>query len=110
MIYYFIMVLSVLIASISQIILKIGANKKYDSLTREYLNFYVIGGYSLLILSTIITIIAYKGISYTSGPMIESLGYIFVLTLSYFVLKEKITKQMIIGNILIIIGIIVFYL
>ena len=36
------MVLSVIVASFSQILLKVGANKKYDSIKKEYLNRYVV--------------------------------------------------------------------
>ena len=110
MIYYFIMVLSVIVASFSQIFLKVGANKKYDSIKKEYLNRYVIGGYFLLFLSTLLTIWAYTRIAYTSGPIIESLAYIFVMILSFLILKEKISWNIILGNVIIIIGIIIFYI
>lgn len=104
------MVLSVMVASVSQIILKISANKKHKSLKNEYLNPYVICGYSFSLLSSLITILAYKGISYSSGPIIESLGYLFIMILSFVILKEKISWNVIIGNFIIIAGIIIFYL
>ena len=52
-----ILILSVFIASVSQILLKISANKTYSSRIREYLNVYVIFGYGLLFLSTLLTMI-----------------------------------------------------
>lgn len=106
--YYIILLCSVLIASISQIILKKSANKNYGSIIKEYLNIYVICGYGLLFASTILTIFALRGLPYKSVPIMETMGYIYILILSKLILKEKITKKMLAGNAIIIIGIIVF--
>lgn len=105
-----ILIISVLIASISQILLKKSAQKEYPSLLKEYLNPYVIIGYGMMVLSTILTILAFKGLDYKNGPIIESIGYLFVMLLSWKFLKEKITKKKVIGNALILIGIMVFYI
>lgn len=105
-----IMVCSVFVASISQILLKISANKNHLSLFKEYFNLYVILGYILLFISTILTIVAFGGMDYKNGPLIESLGYLFVMILSYFILNEQITKKKIIGNVLILIGIFIYYI
>jgi small multidrug resistance pump len=51
-----------------------------------------------------------KGVPYKNEPIIESLGYIFVMILSNRILKEKITKKKLIGNLLILIGIIIYYI
>ena len=64
----------------------------------------------MLFVSTILTILAFKGLDYKNGPIIESLGYIFILFLGSIFLKEKITKKKITGNILILLGIVVFYI
>lgn len=108
--YVILLVCSVLVASISQIILKKSAEKKYDSFIREYLNVYVIVGYGMMVLSTILTIFAFKGLDYKNGPIIESIGYLFVMLLSWKILGEKITKKKVIGNALILLGILVFYI
>ena len=106
--YVLILIFSVLVSSVSQIILKKSSVEEHKSLIREYLNFKVILGYGLLVLSTILTVIALKGISYKSEPIIESIGYIFIMILSRIFLKEKITVRKVIGNALILIGILVF--
>ncbi len=106
--YILIMMISVLVASISQILLKISANKEHKSMIKEYINPHVILGYMLLFASTILTILALKGMELKNLPIIEATGYIYVLILSAMILKEKITKKKIIGNIIIIIGIIIF--
>ncbi len=108
--YVFLLIASVLIASCSQIILKKSASKEYSSIIREYLNVRVIVGYGMMFISTILTIFAFKGLDYKNGPIIESLGYIFIMFLSRIFLKEKITKKKVIGNTLILLGILVFYI
>ena len=67
-----ILILSVFIASVSQILLKISANKTYSSRIREYLNVYVIFGYGLLFLSTLLTMIALKRVPLSWSPVVES--------------------------------------
>lgn len=64
----------------------------------------------MMIVSTILTIFAFKSLDYKNGPIIESIGYVFVMILSSIILKEKITKKKLIGNILILLGIMVFYI
>ncbi len=104
------MFMSVIVASLSQILLKKSANKKYDNIIKEYLNFNVIVGYGMMVVSTILTIIAFKGIAYKNGPVIESLGYILVMILSCIFFSEKITFKKVVGNMLILLGIFIFYL
>ena len=94
----------------TQIILKKSASKTYNSIIKEYLNPYVIIGYGLMVLSTVLVVLGLKGVPYKNEPIIESLGYIFVMILSNRILKEKITKKKLIGNLLILIGIIIYYI
>lgn len=108
--YWILLFGSVVIASFSQILLKKSAQKKYDSIFKEYLNIHVILGYGMMVISTILTILSYRGLDYKNGPIIESTGYILVMVLSLLFFNEKITKNKIIGNLLILIGILVFYL
>ena len=65
----------------------------------------------MMVLATVLTILSYKfGLEYKSGPVIESLGYVLIMFLSLFFFGEKITKRKLIGNGLVILGIIIFYL
>ena len=91
--YLAIALVSVCIASFSQVLLKKGAEKKYSSKVKEYLNPYVAGGYGMLFLSMILTIAAYSRLSYLSVPVVEAAGYILVPMLSYIFFKEKLTKR-----------------
>ena len=108
--YIILLVLAVLVSSVSQIILKKSASKTYNSIFREYFNLYVITGYGLMVVSTVLVILGLKGVPYKNEPIIESLGYIFVMILSNLILGERITKKKIIGNLLILSGIISYYL
>lgn len=105
-----VLILSVFIAAVSQIILKKSALKEYKSVINEYLNPYVITGYGMMVVSTVLTIIALRGMDYSNVPVIECLGYLFVMFMSRIFLGEKITKRKIIGNLMIIVGIMVYYM
>ncbi len=104
------MVCSVIVATVSQLLLKKSAKQTYSSPIKEYLNPYVIIGYVLMLGSTLLTLFAYKvGLNYKEGPVIESLGYVLIMFLSLAFFKEKITWKKALGNFLVILGIIVFY-
>ena len=109
-IYSGIMLISILISSVSQIMLKKSAQKQYPSKIKEYLNPMVIIAYGLFFGCTLITMFSYKVVPLRMGPILESAGYIFVAVLSYIFLKEKLTKRQLIGMVLIIGGIAVYNL
>ncbi len=106
--YILVFIVSVCIASTSQILLKISANKKRDSKLKEYLNLYVIISYGMLFVSTLLTLYAYTTVKLSVGVVLETISYILIPILSYFILKERIEKKHIIGIFLIIIGIFIF--
>ena len=101
---------SVLVASISQIMLKKSADRKYDRWIDEYLNFRVIFAYGLFSLSSLLTVYAYKFVPLSLGPVLEASGYVFVSVMGYFILKEKIGKRKFLGLVVIIAGIVIFNL
>ena len=103
-------IFGVLVSSISQIILKKSAQIDYGSRIKEYLNPRVIFAYIMFFGAMLCSVWAYKVIPLSLGPILESAGYIFVAALSYFFLKEKITKKKFIGLSVIIIGIIIYAL
>lgn len=98
----------VLISAISQILLKTSAKKHYDSVIKEYLNPYVICGYGLFFGTTLITLVSLKVIPLSLSSIITATTYIITPLLSYFILKEKMTKKQLIGMVVIIIGVIVY--
>ena len=102
--------ISVFIASCSQILLKISANKTYQKRIYEWLNPIVISAYSIFFLSMLLTNYALREVEYKYSASIESLGYLFILVLSTIILKERITKKKVMGNLIIIIGIMIYTL
>ena len=75
-------IFSGLLAAFSQVLLKKSSMINYSSWIREYLNVYVITGYGMLFVSLFLTMIAYKGFdNFASVPLLESLGYIYVMIL-----------------------------
>lgn len=108
--YIAIFVLSVFLSSVSQILLKISAGKTYDNAIREYLNPRVILAYGLFFASTLVTVVAYKYVPLSMGPILEATGYIFVTILGYLILKESVSRKKILGIVLILLGIAVYNL
>ena len=108
--YYALGILSVVVASCSQILLKKGAMKQYDSFIREYLNLYVLSGYAFMFGSVFLTMIVYRGMNFMNVPVLEAIGYVLVPVLSYLFFKEHLTKKKIAGIVCILAGIMVYYL
>lgn len=108
-IYYLLGILSVTVASFSQVLLKKGAMKEYGSFIKEYLNVWVITGYFMMFASVFLTMIVYRGMDFMNVPVLESVGYVLVPILSYFFFKEALTRRKIIGIACILVGIIIYY-
>ena len=108
--YICVYVLSVFISSVSQVLLKISTKKQYDNILREYLNPWVVTAYGIFFCSSLLTIYAYKSVPLSMGPVIESVGYIFVTFLGYICLHETIGKKKALGLLCIFVGVIVAYL
>lgn len=108
MTYILVFLASVLISSLSQVLLKISAEKEYSNIWQEYLNLRTVGAYGLFFLSTLITVFAYKYVSISLGAVLEASGYIFVTIFGMLILKEKVGKKKLIGLTIILLGILVF--
>ena len=102
--------LALLLAAISQVLLKAAANQTYDTRLREYLNPRVITAYGLMVLSALCTMYALRYLSVASITMIQSGGYIVIPVLGFFVFRERITTKQLLGMALILSGLIVFAL
>lgn len=108
--YIVLILIAITISSFSQILLKRSALQKHVGFLDEYLNFRVVFGYGMMLLSTLLIVLAYRGTDYKNGPILESLGYILVMILSFFFFRERISKRKLCGYILILFGIIIFYI
>ncbi|RKM57840.1 multidrug ABC transporter [Butyrivibrio sp. CB08] len=108
-VFFLLMLLSETIASTSQVLLKKSAIKEYPNIIKEYLNVLVIGGYFLLVLAMVISIYCYSGLGYMGVVVMEPIAYVIVMFMSRVVFKEKFVRSKIIGMVLIVSGIVVFY-
>lgn len=52
--------------------------KQYESKIKEYMNPLVIIAYIMFVGTTFLSIIAYKGIPLSMGPILEATSYIYV--------------------------------
>lgn len=102
---------SATIASFAQMLLKQSATEEHASVLKEYLNWKVIVGYGLMFAGMLLGVIGYgKGVEVKQGPVMETIGNVWVVLLSRAFFGEPITKKKVWGNVLIILGIIVFNL
>lgn len=108
--YYLLILTSCLIASFAQILLKKSALVEHKSVIFEYLNVYVIVGYGMMVVGMLLNVLAYRKVEYKNGPVIESFGFLFVMILSWLFFREKITKKKLLGNLIILAGVLIFYL
>ena len=103
-----ILLASVFISAVSQVMLKKSALKTYDSPIKEYLNPLVIFAYALFVGTTLLSVIAYKGIPLSLGPVLESTAYVYVTVFGVLIFKERMTRGKLGALALIIAGIVVY--
>ena len=102
-----ILVLGTFLGSVSQVMLKKSALKTYASPLREYLNPLVIGAYALFVVSTLMSVAAYRGLPLSMGPVLEATGYLFVTAFGVTLFGEKLNPRKLLALGLIIGGIVV---
>ena len=100
----------VFIGAISQVMLKKASMKKYDSSIQEYLNPLVIFAYVLFVGTTLLSILAYRGIPLSLGPVLEATSYLYVTFFGVVIFKEKLNRRKILALACIIGGIAVYSL
>lgn len=97
-------------AACAQMLLKQGARKEYDSWWRQYINPWVIGGYGIMACSLALNIWCMsKGVQVKEVSVIESMSYLFVPVMAFMLFKEKLTARKICAIVVIMIGIIIFF-
>ena len=108
LLYSCVLLLGVFISAISQVMLKKAAMKKHDSVIKEYLNPLVIFAYVLFVGTTFLSILAYKGIPLSMGPILEATSYIYVTIFGVTIFKEKMNSKKVVALGMIIVGIVVY--
>ncbi len=105
-----VLLVSVFIASVSQVMLKKSALKTYDSPLKEYLNPLVVFAYVLFLGTTLLSVLAYRGIPLSLGPVLEATGYVYVTLFGVLIFKERMTKGKLAALALIVAGIVIYAL
>ena len=108
--YLMIMFIATFFSASSQVLLKKSANIEHKSFIYEYLNWRVILAYFIVFAGLLVNTYAYTGADMKYGAVIDGFTYVFVMFLSWIVLKEKFNKWKVVGNILIATGITVYML
>lgn len=111
MMFKLVVIFSVLFAAGAQMLLKQGARKQYSSFLRQYLNPWVIGGYGIMGCSLLLNVFCMgHGVQVKEVSIIESLSYLFVPVLSWLVFKEGITWRKAGAIVVIMVGVVVFFI
>lgn len=100
----------VFISAVSQVLLKKAALLSYSSVWQEYLNPRVIFAYVIFVCATMLTIISYKVVPLSLGPILEATSYIYVTIFGVAIFKEKLGYRKILALGLIFAGILVYSL
>lgn len=108
--YMWLMFAGTFFTAISQILLKQSADKKYRHPIFEYLNWRVIISYGIFAGVLLVNTYAYTKVDMKYGAVIDTFSYVFVMILSYFILKEKMTKRRLMGNFIIMTGVFIYTL
>lgn len=109
--FYILVILSVFSAACAQMLLKLGARQNYLGFLRQYLNPWVIGGYTIMACSLILNIFCMsRGIQVKEVSIIESLSYLFVPCMAFILFHERITLHKIGAIAIIISGVVIFFL
>ncbi|MBP3894458.1 MAG: multidrug ABC transporter [Atopobiaceae bacterium] len=98
----------VFISSISQVMLKKSAMAKHDSALGEYLNPLVIGAYALFVGATLCSVIAFRQIPLSMGPILDATGYFYVVLFGITIFHEKIDRTKILALAIIIAGVLIY--
>lgn len=102
--------ISVFVSACSQVLLKKSANEYHKNILFEYLNSKVIIGYSIFLICTMLTMLAYRGIDLSLGPVIESTSYIYIVVFGTLFFNETINLKKIIALLMIVSGVVMFSL
>ena len=107
-VYMLVLFVATFFSALSQLLLKKSALREHKSWLFEYLNWRVILAYFIAFAVLFANTYAYTQVDMKYGPVIDTFTYVFVMVLSFLVLKEHITKGQLIGNLIIITGVVIY--
>ncbi|NCB05421.1 MAG: multidrug ABC transporter [Clostridia bacterium] len=95
-----------LLSAVSQIMLKKSADNPQYTGIRFYLNPLVIFAYVLFFGCMLLNVVALRTLDLTLASVLEASGYLYVMVLGWRFLGEKMTARKLMGNALIVSGIV----
>lgn len=110
LLYAGLLLFGVFLGTVSQVMLKKAALKKYPSKIKEYLNPLVILAYVIFAGTTLISVYAYRVVPLSLGPILEATSYIYVTIFGVTIFRETINVKKVCGLLLVIAGIGVYAL
>lgn len=102
--------LGVFVSAVSQVLLKRSAGREHGSVLREYLNPWVVSAYALFVGATLLSVVSYRGIPLSMGPILDATGYLWVTLFGVTVFHERLGARRLVALALIIAGIVVYAL
>ena len=108
--YLMLMFAATFFTAVSQVLLKQSAGKKHKSWIYEYLNWRVITAYGIAFTVLLANTYAYTKVDMKYGAVIDTFSYVFVMLLSWLLLKERFSKGQLVGNLIIIAGVLIYTL
>lgn len=109
-VYMLLMFAGTFFTAVSQVLLKQSARKTYRNPIFEYLNWRVLLSYSIFFGVLLVNTYAYTQVDMKYGAVIDTCSYLFVMILSWLILKERFSRGQLVGNLLILTGIFVYTL
>ena len=106
--YSFLILITAFGSAVWQMLLNLSNRKERKGRIFEYLNLYVIGSYGILAIVLVANAYIMQFVQLKIAHALAATTYFFVMILSRIILKEKITKNKLIGNLLILLGITIF--
>lgn len=110
MLYATLIIIGTFISSVAQVMLKKAAMKEYDSSIKEYINPTVIFAYAIFFGSTFLSVLAYKVVPLSMGPILEASSYLYITFFGVTIFKETINKKKVLALALIFFGIVIYAL
>ena len=108
LIYIGISLFGVFIGGVSQVLLKLSANRQHKSRIAEYVNPFVISAYSLFILSTLLSTLAYRVVPLSMGPILDATGYLYVTAFGVLIFHERLNRRKVLALGLILLSILIY--
>jgi small multidrug resistance pump len=96
-----------LLAAVSQLMLKKAADNPKHTGIHFYVNPTVILAYALFFGCMVLNVVALQTLELTVASVLEASGFLYVMALGALFLKEKVTPRKLLGNALIVVGIVV---